>query len=355
MTGFQLDEDESKKLEKYLDLDDKELKVYLGLLSLGNVATLGQISMTVGFDILVTNASLESLTHKGFITFDKSNISRYYALEPFLESYTKLFDPIGFAGIIRKLSKSLESSPLSIVDDANLFNQYLHKTLTEKKKEIFKTETLDETQEKLIDESIKIIADTAFSIVQDMETKGKKIQSKLAKQFQTETNAVFQAISEARNNLTELNKISREIKHKANFHHDVLIGESSILVSLRDIVTRAKSSLLVFMPIPEIKSLLNLVELTQRLDIKIDVIGDLEKTPSVILEKVKSEGIGINLGQLDEIDFWGVIMDENELMLAPVPKEENETVTGIMTTYKPLIKQFSEQLRKYIMRARPLQ
>lgn len=359
MTGFELDEITTKKIEKFLDLEEKEIKIYISLLSLGNVGTLGQISMVAGLDILVTNAALEGLSNKGYIMQHKGKISRYYALEPFLESYIKLFDPMGFLTLIRNLSKSLENSPLGLIDDAEMFNQYLKNNLTKKKEELLKNQTITEDNIKIInnvvDESVKIIADTAFSIIQDMEEKGKKLLQKNAKKFQNDTNVIFKSITDARDSFVELFKISRDIKVPANFEHDVLVGESSILIALRDIITRSKNSLLIFMPLPEIKSLMNLVELSQRLAIKIDVIGNVNKTPSVILEKIKNEGIGINLRQLDQIDFWAVIMDEEEFLFAPNPKNEiDQPITGIFTTYKPIISHYSETLRKYIMRASPL-
>jgi hypothetical protein len=356
MPGFEINNAISKDLEQYLDLDSKELKIYLGLLSLGNTATLGQISLITGFDIIITGSALESLTHKGYVSQFKGTISRYMALEPFLESFTKLFDPIAFAGVIRKISKSLEETPFGLIDDAKMFNKYLTETLTEKKKEILKDKKLSEELETLLNESIKIISYTAFSIIQDMEKKGKKIQVKASKSFQRETDAIFKSISDSRTNLTNLLRISREIKTPALLLHDVLVGESSILITLRDIITRARKSLFIFMVQPEIKSLMKLIELSQRYDIKIEVVGNLNNTPPSILEKVRNDGVGINLRQLHEIDFWGVVMDEQELLFAPVTKnkEDYEEITGIFTTYIPLIKVFSEQLRKLVMRAQPM-
>ena len=235
-----------------------------------------------------------------------------------------------------------------------MFNKYLSNTLADKKNEIFENKEISSEVNTLIDESIKIIANTAFSIIQDMEIKGKKIQLRTSKSFQQETNAIFQSITDTRDKLLNLFKISREIKTPPTFLHDVLVGESSILISLRDIITRARKTLLIFMPIPEIKSLMNLIELSQQYSIKIDVIGDVKKTPTLILEKVKNEGIGINLRQL-EVDFWGVLMDEEEFLFAPNPaKEEHGEITGIFTTYIPLIQSYTEQLKKLIMRAQPI-
>lgn len=359
MPGFELESEISKKLEKYLDIDEKELKIYLSLISLGNTGTLGQISMLSGFDILITNLNLESLSNKGFIMQYKGKITRYYALEPFLESFIKLFDPMSYLTLIRKLSKALENSPLGLIDDAVMFNQYIKNKLDEKKKEILRTKNITDEQAKLIEDvlnsSIEIIANTAFSIVQDMEEKGKKLLQRTSKSFQNETNIIFQSITDTRESLIELFKLSRSISVPPIFLHDVLVGESAILICFRDIVTRAKNSLLIFMPLPEIKTLMNLIELSQRLAIKIDVVGNINKTPSVIFEKVKEEGIGINLRQLEQVDFWGVIMDEEEFLFAPNPKsEQDQPITGIFTTYQPIINSYSEMLKKYVLRATPL-
>ncbi len=340
-------------------MEEKELKIYVSLLSLGSIATLGQISMLSGYDILITNASLESLANKGFIMQHKGKISRYYALEPFLETYIKLFDPMSYLTLIRKLSKGLENSSLSLIDDSAMFNQYLKSKLDEKKKEIQKSINLSPDQvnstETILNSSIEIIANTAFSIIQDMEEKGKKILQKTSKSFQNETNIIFQSITDTRDSLINLYKISRENSIPSTFLHDVLVGESSILIYFRDLVTRAKSSLLIFMPIPEIKTLMSLIEMSQRIALKIDIIGNINKTPSVILDKVKNDGIDIHLRQLEEIDFWCIVMDDEEMLFAPnSKKEQDEQITGVFTTYKPLISQFSETLRKFLLRASPL-
>ena len=359
ITGFNLESESLKKLEKFLDLDDKEVKIYLTLLSLGSIGTLGQISMLSGFDILITNAALESLTNKGFLMQHKGTISRYYALEPFLETYIKLFDPMGFLTLIRNLSKGIEDSPLGLIDDSAMFNQYLKGKLDEKKKEVLKSSNLPADQFKTINEvinaSTEIIADTAFSIIQDMEEKGKKILQRTSKSFQNETNMIFQSITDARESLIELFKASREFSIAPIFKNDVLVGESTILMVFRDMVTRAKNSISIFMPVPEIKTLTNLVELSQRSNVKIDVVSFFKKTPAVILAKVQNDGIGINLRELSEIDFWGIIMDDEELLFAPNNTfQQNEEITGIFTTYKPLIASMGETFRKLTLRATPM-
>ena len=358
ITGFELEDEISKKLESYLDLDEKELKVYLSLLSLGSIGTLGQVSMISGFDILITNATLESLTNKGFLMHQKGTISRYYALEPFLESYIKLFDPMGFMTLIRKLSKALEESPLGLIDDSKMFNNYMKEKLEEKKKEILQSSSLPADQFKTFNEvlnaSTEIIGDTAFSIIQDMEEKGKKSLQRTSKSFQNETNMIFQSINVARESLIELFKASREFSVSPIFKNDVLVGESTILMIFRDMVTRAKKSIAIFMPVPEIKTLTNLVEISQRLPLKIDVVSFFAKTPGVIMSKVKNEGIDINLRELSELDFWAIVMDNEELLFAPNPSRRDQELTGIFSTYKPLITALSETFRKLTLRAIPI-
>lgn len=357
ITGFLLDDNVSKKLESFLDLEEKELKIYLSLLSLGSIGTLGQVSMISGYDILITNEALESLTNKGFLMHQKGTISRYYALEPFLESYIKLFEPMSYLTLIRKLSKALEESPLGLIDDSAMFNQYLKGKLDEKKKEILKTSTLSGDQFKtfndVLNASTEIIGDTAFSIIQDMEERGKKTLQRVSKTFQNETNMIFQSITDAREAFIELFQLSRQFALSPIFKNDVLVGESTILMIFRDMVTRARKSISIFMPVPEIKTLTNLVEISQRLPLKIDIVSFFSKTPPFIMSKVKNEGIDINLRQLEELDFWGIIMDDEELLFAPNPYIRDQELTGIFTTYKPLIVAMAETFRKLTLRATP--
>ena len=101
------------------------------------------------------------------------------------------------------------------------------------------------------------------------------------------------------------------------------------------------------MPIPDPKSLLSLIDLSNRRVVEINVVGNLQRAPKSILNKVKDEGVEIKMHQNETIDFWGVIKDSNELLLAPMP-EDDKQITGVYLNKKTLVAYFDEHLKKYV-------
>ncbi|MHA2364496.1 MAG: hypothetical protein ACXAC7_11100 [Candidatus Hodarchaeales archaeon] len=348
MTGFQLNDKQITVLKDFLTLKDKELKVFLALLSLGNTGTLGQISMLSGLDIISTQQNLQVLSGRGFIKTVPGLVSRYYALEPFLESYIRMFDPDSFSGLLEIISKSLIDSKLSLIDDETMFKEYIGNTLQKQKEEYLHDVEKEQREifEPLLDKMIDTINSTAFSIIQDIEKRGSNVMKKSANQFQKTGASILAAISETQTKLKQLFEISHQFSGDLDFSTDLFVGESAILLAMRDFIPRTQQYILVFMPLPEVKSLLSLVDLSHRRTVEIDVIGNLKRTPKTILNKVKSEGIGVKLHHDENIDFWGVLKDDNEILLAPIP-EENKTITGIYTTSSTIINFFTEHLKKY--------
>lgn len=359
MTGFQTNLDELKKLEVFLSLNQEELRIYNGLISLGSMATLGQISTVTGVDIVASSGLLDSLVGRGYVKRVPGPISRYYALEPFLDTYIQLFDPKGFASLIDKITGSLKTSPISLIDDQEMFYKYLEENLNKRKDELLGSVELSQENHKLVDEvlrtTVKELSDTAFSITQDMEKRARKILSRSANSFQKDVKILFTSIAETRRSLNRLFDLSRTFQVDSGYATDVLIGESAVLVAMKDIITRCKSSLLVFMPLPEIKSLMGIIELSNHRLVKIEVVGKLANAPPTILDKLRSEGIAIKLSQSEDVDFWALVMDDSELLLAPQPPADSDLLmTGVYTTHAQLISLITDHLRKFQMRGRPL-
>ena len=70
---------------------------------------------------------------------------------------------------------------------------------------------------------------------------------------------------------------------------DVVIGEPSIIMLLRDLTVRAKSSLTVLMPRPELQTMIAASKLPMKT--RVSIIGDFRKVPESTVKKILSSGI----------------------------------------------------------------
>ena len=133
---------------------------------------------------------------------------------------------------------------------------------------------------------------------------------------------------------------------------DLIIGESVIIMLLRDLTMRTKSSLTVLMPRPELQTL----RVASKLPFKarVTIIGDFRKVPKTTLKKVTASS-NLRLKQLDRIEFWGCIRDAEELLLCPEPKNpKTEELVGIITTNGNLVEFFAQEIITYTTRSKEI-
>ena len=133
---------------------------------------------------------------------------------------------------------------------------------------------------------------------------------------------------------------------------DLIIGESVIIMLLRDLTMRTKSSLTVLMPRPELQTL----RVASKLPFKtrVTIIGDFRKVPKTTLKKVTASS-NLRLKQLDGIEFWGCIRDAEELLICPEPKNpETEELVGVITTNENLVELFTQEIITYTTRSKEI-
>ncbi len=133
---------------------------------------------------------------------------------------------------------------------------------------------------------------------------------------------------------------------------DLIIGESVIIMLLRDLTMRTKSSLTVLMPRPELQTL----RVASKLPFKarVTIIGDFRKVPKTTLKKVTASS-NLRLKQLDGIEFWGCIRDAEELLICPEPKNpEAEELVGVITTNENLVELFTQEIITYTTRSKEI-
>jgi hypothetical protein len=133
---------------------------------------------------------------------------------------------------------------------------------------------------------------------------------------------------------------------------DLVVGEPVIIMLLRDLTVRAKTSLTILMPRPELQTLIQASKLPYRT--RVSIIGDFQKVPRSTLKKILSAG-NIRLKQLDGVDYWACIRDTEEMLICPEPQDPmKEELIGVISTNENLVELFSQEVITYTTRSREI-
>ncbi|MHA1974634.1 MAG: hypothetical protein ACTSW1_16660 [Candidatus Hodarchaeales archaeon] len=174
--------------------------------------------------------------------------------------------------------------------------------------------------------------------------------------LEREIAALVFTIKQMKQNLSKIFELSRTLEitetEASLINSDIVIGESSIIMLLRDLTLRSKSSLTILMPRPELQTLIAASKLPMRT--RVTIIGDFKKVPTSTLKKILASN-NVRLKQLDGIEFWGCIKDAEELLVCPEPKDPTrEELIGVITTNENLVELFSQELMTYTTRSREI-
>ena len=133
---------------------------------------------------------------------------------------------------------------------------------------------------------------------------------------------------------------------------DLVIGEPAIIMLLRDLTLRTKSSLTILMPRPELQTLISASKLPFKA--RVSIIGDFRKVPKATINKILASS-NVRLKQLDGIEFWGCIRDAEELLICPEPVSlGKEELIGVITTNGNLVDLFSQEIITYTTKSREI-
>ncbi len=179
---------------------------------------------------------------------------------------------------------------------------------------------------------------------------------KIEQQLEQEISALTFSIKEMKQKLDKITELSRLVGisevESSLLSSDLVVGETAIIMMLRDLTLRAKSSLTILMPRPELQTLMVASKLPMKT--RVIIIGDFTKVPESTLKKILSSA-NLRLKQLDTIDFWGCIRDAEELLVCPEPKHpDKEGLIGVITTNENLVELFSQELMTYTTRSREI-
>ncbi|MFX0150980.1 MAG: helix-turn-helix domain-containing protein [Candidatus Hodarchaeota archaeon] len=322
MVGINLTSEELQIIFDTLGLHENESQVYASLLSIGTL-TIGQISQLTGLNYIQVRDAIEVLIGGNFIDWTPGKINRYFAREPFLKAFLLAYDPYTL---------------LSIRDTAE-------KQLKENNKDI------REQMQGLID-NLPVGDQNTIQDVLDLIETGIEIQQK---QINTEISALTYSIREMKERLEFIYQLSKKIcaasfQDSSSLTTDLVFGETTFVLLLRDMVSRAKISLTILMPQPEIQTLITASKSSLPIRTRTLIAGDFSKVPKSILEKVVSAKVKI---KQTPVDFWGCLMDNEEILFAPFPDEsQQEAVTGIYSMNPTVVRFLGQQIVSYSTKGR---
>ncbi|MFX0123277.1 MAG: hypothetical protein ACFFAE_06525, partial [Candidatus Hodarchaeota archaeon] len=302
MVGIILTEDELQTIFDILGLNENQGIVYMTLLSVGTL-TLGQISQLTGINYIQVRECMDVLIGGEYVDWTGGKINRYFAREPFLKAFLLAYDPLTLISI------------------------------------------RDSTRKKIA------IIEKEFQGLVDNQTTLQEIQDVInaqQKQIENEVSALTFSIREMKRRLDILFQLSRKVsaattKKEGGLTTDVVYGETTFILVLRDMASRAKVSLTILMPYPEIQTLIATSKLSPAVCTRTLIVGDFAKVPKNILKKVIASKIRM---KQSTIDFWGCIRDNEEVLIGPSPEpgEEMEELIGIISTSPIMIRFFGQQI-----------
>ena len=302
MVGIILTEDELQTIFEILGLNENQSLVYMTLLSLGTL-TLGQISQLTGINYIQVRECMDVLIGGEYVDWTGGKINRYFAREPFLKAFLLAYDPITLISIRDTTKKKIES--------------------------------IEKGFEARINDQM------ALQEIQDLiKTQQKHIENEIS--------ALTFSIREMRRRLDILFQLSRKVsasttKSESGLTTDVIYGETTFVLVLRDMASRAKVSLTILMPHPEIQTLIATSKLSLPVCTRTLIVGNFTKVPKNILNKVLASKIRM---KQSAVNFWGCVRDNEEVLIGPSPEadEEMDELIGIISTNPIMVRFFGQQI-----------
>jgi sugar-specific transcriptional regulator TrmB len=316
MTGITLTAEEQQLIFDILGLNENQSLVYTALLSVGNQRlTLGQISQLSGLNYMQCRSAMEVLIGGEYVDHIPGKISRYYSRTPFLKAFLLAYDPITL---------------ISIKDSSE-------KKITE----------LEENLKTEMNSFIELISDDDRNAVQDLFTQIKYNIGLQQDLITKEVSALTYTIREMKNRLDAILNLSRKLSAspskeiKSGLTTELLFGETTFVLLLRDMVSRAKISVTMCMPEPEVQTIITTTKLDPPVRNRTLIVGEFDRVPNNILKRVIATGVRMKQTSLD---YWACIRDNEEVLIGILPISSEEEVIGIFSTNPTVVKYFSQQV-----------
>lgn len=385
-----VDDSEKDKVAQILGLTEEQSRVYFAALNL-RFGTLGEISQLSGVNIVETANALEVLESQNLVRRIRGIISRFMVFLPWLRTFYLTYDPLTLISVSKQFQKKFRQSTERIGKVLGSMKKEIPKLVTEIKEGFV---TLFDELHSDVSDLLSIFSEASETLPESDKKELKSLSKTLNSRFQkmsgewlsrtelleTETNpTVIGKIEKAEKETADLfdgftddvaNAVSaltfsvKEMKYNLKMvmdaveksqsapfvlKTDTVVGESSILLLMRDIIRRTRNSLQVVMPVPELQSVMLITKLPPK--VRSVLVGDFLRMPAKMRRNVIESPAKIR--QMDNVGFWGVLRDQEEILIAPVV-ESGEEFVGIASEDQAIIRLFSEQMSSIVIRSKEM-
>lgn len=323
MVGFILTSDELQNLFDILGLNENQSLVYLSLLSMGTM-TVGQISQLTGLNYIQVRDAMEVLIGSEYVDWTPGIISRYFAREPFLKTFLLAYDPLTLISIRKTTKKRFDK--------------------------------IERDLEQRIQAKQRKISGEMLTDIQDILNLIKNGLDQHHSEMENEISALTFTIQGMKKRLKLLFQLSRKIsaspsKDISSITSDLIFGETTFILLLKDLTSRAKASLTILMPHPEIQTLIATSKASLPVRTRTLIVGDFSKVPKSIINKVLSSNVQLKQAL---VDYWGCIRDNEEILIGPLPQTQEEELVGIVSTNPTMVRFFSQQIGSFTTKGHDL-
>ena len=170
-------------------------------------------------------------------------------------------------------------------------------------------------------------------------------------QFNEKISAILYSLTQTKQNVTKIIELTKNFPPRKDLLEkldtDVLVGEISIVLMLKDLIQRTKRSITIIMPRPEIQAL----KLARQLpyQVRVTIISNFNSADKTELQKIIQDR-SIRLRHIDEPPLWAAIKDVEECMFAP--PELQEKMIGIYSFNEKIVQFLQEYTQPFIHRAK---
>ncbi|MFX0088034.1 MAG: hypothetical protein ACFFAU_20440 [Candidatus Hodarchaeota archaeon] len=317
MVGIILTAEEQQLIFDILGLNENQSLVYTSLLSVGSqMLTLGQISQLTGLNYMQVRDSIEVLIGGEYVDWIPGKIGRYYARTPFLNAFLLAYDPITLITIQESSNKKLSEIERSLQKEMSSLKD--------------------------------LLSDYDHAVIQDLHSQIKYNIGLLQDLITKEISALTYTIREMKERLSIILQLSRKLsvsatRETSGLTTELLYGETTFILLLRDMVSRAKASVKICMPEAEIQTIITTSKLDPQVRNRALIVGNFARVPKNIMKKVIEAGVRL---KQSSVEYWACIKDNEEMLISPIPQspQKNEEVIGIFSTNPTMVKFFSYQI-----------
>ncbi len=344
---------------KDLGLNETEIEIYLNLLGRGPL-TLGEATIALKTDYETLQKAIEIFIEKSIVVVIDSSPERYEAVPPY-EVFLKRFE--SFADEFETIKTEISTTLKEGVDRLGKSFAEIGSKIPEAMEVDVSgmgqiAEDLAKMLEEMLDEQVKAFQHRMTDTLRDKVANLKSAFDKTGKKELMKTQKDFaQLITKVSERMTELGEEIEEAKDGLNVlwretkKGDVYLPKNLWFVPSRegiqafskDMLSRARMNVMIITPMIHDVDVDLIKKLPSRVNVRIATYIDKgDASTNQILRELGNGNITVR--NYDTKDFWGIMVDGTETLLAAIPLNPEQKVNGIAC----IAEEYNQVFRRFL-------